>query len=273
MRDLNVAQLLTEEIILKAIFIYSIHEPPGYSLSFRERPRACNVLFIYNAGRREYSVPGGEDFTLSAGDILYIPVGSRYSFLITDTQNQPLDSAIAINFDITDRFGEPVCFGSFPRILLKDKLAHYFTMFSRIEAVGRDRVNNGMLLKSLVYALLFEILTEMQTEESLNRPWNAILPAIRLTESEPERDIPIPRLAQMCGVSETRLRRLWSEYTGGVSPVDYRNRLRIDLAENLIRTGDTTVENAAYRAGFRDIPHFYRMYRRFKGHSPLAEEE
>ena len=107
----------------------------------------------------------------------------------------------------------------------------------------------------------------------MQQPWHVILPAIRLTEADPARDIPIPELVQLCGVSETRLRRLWNEYTGGISPVDYRNRLRIDLAEKLIRTEHITVENAAYQSGFRDIPHFYLMYRRFKGHSPLAEAE
>ncbi len=271
MRTLTAHQMLTEEIILEDVFILSVHEPEGYSSSFREKPREANVLFLYNAGHREYSTPDAETFSVYPGDILYIPIGSRYSFRILETGDQPTDYGIAINFRLRDKSGNRVRLMDHPHVLMHDRLEHYFTLFSRIEVAGRDRIHNVMLVKSLVYALLYEMLNELQLSTVMKQPWSVILPAIRLTESDPARDIPIPELARLCCVSETRFRRLWNEYTGGISPVDYRNRLRIDLAEKLIHTERMTVENAAYHAGFHDIPHFYRLYRRFKGRSPLTE--
>ena len=272
MRILTAHQMLTEDLILQDVLINSVHEPKGFSSSFQEKPRDTSVLFLYNAGCREYFVADDRDFPLRPGDILYIPIGARYIFRITDTGEQPQDYGIAINFRLRDKSGEDVCLTDAPRVIHRDRLAHYFTLFSRIEAAGRDRINNGMLVKSLVYALLYEIFSELQLSEVMKQPWHVILPAIRLTEADPAQDIPVPGLAQLCGVSETRFRRLWNEYTGGISPVDYRNRLRIDLAEKLIRTEHITVENAAYQSGFRDIPHFYRMFRKFKGTAPLERE-
>ena len=269
MRDLKIAQMLSEDILIYNIAVLSVREPLGYSRVYRTRNRDCNVLFLYNEGERLYTLSDGRTFTLRPGEILYVPQYSEYSFRITDTGDAPCDSAIAINFLLMDAEGEPIRLGNAPRVLVKDKLEHYLTLFHRIEKQSLERGKSEMLLKALVYELFYEMLSEYHLTEAMAKPWSIILPAINLTESDPVQDIPIPELARLCGVSETRFRRLWGEYSGGVSPVEYRNRLRIDYAQKLIATGKVTVETAAYQAGFRDLAYFYRVYRRLKGKKPL----
>ena len=272
MQSLLTAQMLSEDIQLQDIVIHVVHEPLGFVYSFCRKPRDCNVFYLYNIGRREYSLVNGEQFTLEPDCILYVPQDAKYSFRITDTGDTPYDWGIAIRFRMKKRDGEPVCYGEQPRVLIHDWLNHYFTLFRRIEDTSRSS-SDVMLQKSLLYAVLYEILCEIQLTEVDNQPWSVILPAIHLVESDPARDIPIPELARMCGVSETRFRRLWSIYTNGVSPVEYRNRLRINLAEKFIRNGSMTVESAAYQAGFRDLSYFYRLYRRLKNKNPLWQTQ
>jgi transcriptional regulator GlxA family with amidase domain len=55
---------------------------------------------------------------------------------------------------------------------------------------------------------------------------------------------------------------LFKQYTGGESAVTYRNRLRLEQVERLLHTEQVTVEYAARKAGFHDMSHFYRLYKR-----------
>lgn len=262
MRYLGTKELLTEEIILQNVFALPIREPQGAESVFRNKRRQCSVLFLYLAGEREYTVDNNESFRLVPGDILYVPQYASYRFRIT--KGDPCDYAIAINFTMSDAIGQGVCFGSKPRILIKDRLGHYQARFLKILEISGGAHLHGLLLKSAVYSLLYELLYELLGREAVILPWRDILPAIEQIEADAAADIPIPRLAQECGVSETRFRRLFRLYTGGISPVQYRNQLRMEKAIRMLRTEQVTVEQAARDAGFSDMSYFYRLLRRYK---------
>lgn len=269
-RILSTEQMLNEPVCVHDLLTTAVRQPLGYSYTFRNQMRTCSVLCLYLSGRREYTLAdNGEHFFLTPGDVLYIPQYSRYGFKITDAGENGSDFMIAVNFSMTDASGEPVNYGPQPRILLRDRLHHYFTLFQRMEATSRTSSGNAMLLKSLFFGLLHEILCELNSTETMNAPYRAILPAISHIENDPASDDAIPDLARLCGVSQTQFRRLFSEYTGGLSPVEYRNTLRIEKADRLIRSGFVTVEQAARESGFSDLSHFYRVYKRLKGSTPV----
>lgn len=264
MRYLSAAELLSEEIQLRNICILPIREPLHREGVFTGKKRHCSVLFLYLVGQREYTPNNGLPFLLNPGEILYVPQYSSYRFRITDVGEDGCDFAIAINFEMVDQYGEAVCLSEDPHIVLKDTMSHYFTRFQRALSIDTGVKTNTMLLQSTVYSLCYEIFSELQLNEAEQAPWRVILPAIDAIESAPAKDIPIPTLARRCGVSETRFRQLFVQYTGGESAVQYRNRLRIELARRMLRTQQVTMEYAAREAGFRDMSHFYRLYKRYQ---------
>lgn len=264
MRYLSATEILSEDIELHNVCVFPIREPLGHEGVFANKKRRCNVFFLYLAGQREYTCENGESFFLNPNEILYIPQYATYRFRITKASENNCDFAIAVNFEMTDRNGEAVCFGAQPRILMKDTLSHYFTRFHDALTLESGTKASALLLKSRVYSLCYEIFSELHLTEAAKEPWRTILPAIDAIESAPAEDIPIPELAKLCGVSETQLRKLFNQYTGGLSPVAYRNRLRLELVERMLRTEQVTVEYAARSAGFRDMSHFYRIYKRRK---------
>ena len=264
MRYLSPAELLSEEIHLHNICVLPIREPLHPEGAFADKKRHCSVLFLYLDGRREYTRQNGECFSLCPGEILYVPQYATYRFRITDVSDNNSDYAIAINFTMTDSTGETVCLCEDPCVLFRDRLSHYFTRFQRALSVDTGIKTNAMLLKSTVYSLCHEIFSELALTASAQAPWHTILPAIDAIESAPAEDVPIPVLAHLCGVSETRFRQLFLQYTGGESAVTYRNRLRIEQAIRLLSTKQVTVEYAAREAGFRDMSHFYRLYKRYQ---------
>ncbi len=74
--------------------------------------------------------------------------------------------------------------------------------------------------------------------------------------------LPLAEIARACGVSERTLTRKFTEATG-VTPLRYKQLLRLERAEHLIGHG-ATVEAAARTVGFQDA----RMLRRLRAREP-----
>lgn len=264
MRYLSIQEILSEQIDFRNICVFPVREALGRENIFENKQRYCNVFFLYIAGQREYRTHDGSTFFLNPGDILYVPQHASYRFRITAAQSDLLDYALAVNFEMFDTKGENVCFAQSPTVLLHNATTRYQPRFLYTDSLDTGEKNRIMPLKAAVYALCYDILSDVQ---GANAAWKDILPAIELLEADPAQVLPIPDLARLCGVGETRFRKLFLLYTNGLSPVQYRNRLRIEQVNRMLRTEQVTVEYAAHKAGFRDMSHFYRIY---KKHNPDA---
>ncbi|MBQ3592771.1 MAG: helix-turn-helix transcriptional regulator, partial [Clostridia bacterium] len=56
------------------------------------------------------------------------------------------------------------------------------------------------------------------------------------------------------------------EYTGE-TPVEYRTRLRLEMAFGMLADGECSVTEAAARSGFNSISFFCREFKKFYGYS------
>ena len=259
MRYLEIKDFLNEDIDIRDVRVLSVRERIKTKNLFKKR--AYSVMFMYISGRRQYVPSEGEPFFLNPGDVMYVPEGSAYKFCILE--GDPLDYAIAVNFLMRDKSGEAVCLSKAPTVLINDTPKHYEPKFLRALATDSGTKSRTLLLKSEIYRLFHEIFTEKLYKECEALPFREILPAINKIEACPAEDTPIPELARLSGVCETKLRKLFSQYTGGLSPVQYRNRLRLEQVTRSLKTQEITVEQAAREAGFRDMAHFYRLYKKY----------
>ena len=83
-------------------------------------------------------------------------------------------------------------------------------------------------------------------------------------------------IAEHIGLSERTLYR-YVQNAYGISPNHYLRRLRLDRAEELLRSGDyRTIKEVALRVGYRKIPYFTRLFEEDRGVHPqdiLREHE
>ena len=93
-------------------------------------------------------------------------------------------------------------------------------------------------------------------------------PAILALESRLDEPVDIASLARLCCMSETSFREKFKRFTGGVAPLEYRSRLRIERADELLRSGSFTVAEVAAALGFFDTAHFCRTYKKLRGAPP-----
>jgi len=106
-------------------------------------------------------------------------------------------------------------------------------------------------------------------------PWlegrNHIHPAVHRAQdamaADPGRPWTLQRLARIAGASSRHLSRLFHEHAG-MSITDYRNRLRVALARELLSQTQFDMEHVAERSGFGSTRQLRRAWRRQYTSSP-----
>jgi AraC-like DNA-binding protein len=91
--------------------------------------------------------------------------------------------------------------------------------------------------------------------------------ALRLMQDEPARPWTVASLAARCGVSRAHLARRFHELAGE-PPMAYLTRWRLDLAADLLRESDATVEAVARRVGYSGSFALSAAFKRVRGISP-----
>jgi len=81
--------------------------------------------------------------------------------------------------------------------------------------------------------------------------------------------VSLEQLAQVANMSVRSLSRAFKEATG-LTPVQYQQRLRLEIAANLFQNSDLSIEAISARCGFEDARHFRRLWQRQFGTSPAT---
>ena len=205
-----------------------------------------------------------KDRQLQAGskDLVYLPGGTAYR------SHWPEDSEFMV-VDLLLHNGEenPIRFGDTPSILLHDSHGTYRGLLEELAAKS-DTIGPFDWLERL--SLSFKLLCEMARDTNkseLDERYRKIKPALTFLQNNYTEDFPVEELARMCCLSAGRFRRVFSECLG-MTPVEYRNKLRIQKAVTLIKTGTYTVGEVAEAVGISDIKYFSKLFKRYAGVSP-----
>ena len=234
------------------------------SETYRENSAQWDRFVYLLSGERVFDF-GEQTILLGVGDMLLIPVGMPYRSRSAGTS--PCRMGV-INVQLRDEeSGEVVRFGDAPQLLFHDEHGVYSGLLEEIER----KQNAGepyYCLERLGNAakLLCDFMREhsrSQYEENLRR----IYQGLNYLENNLRENNSIEELAQMCALSAGSFRRLFFECKG-MSPVDYRNSLRVRRAGELLASGKYTVGEVAEAVGIPDSKYFSKTFKRYTGMLP-----
>ena len=80
-------------------------------------------------------------------------------------------------------------------------------------------------------------------------------------------EIDVKELADVASVTKTYFIRLFKQEFG-LSPIQYINRKKVERAQLLLFTTDSSVKEVAYKLGFSDHSYFIRLFRKVAGITP-----
>ena len=143
--------------------------------------------------------------------------------------------------------------------------------FSRLEQLVPQAGVSGDLRRK---AAFFDLLAACMPEFAQQSPGSLakIIPGVSALEAQFLQNNTISQYAALCGLRESRFRLLFSEYFG-MSPVEYRNTLRMRYAHDLMNQLHCSVADAAQAAGFTSTSYFCRLHRKMFGTSPAGMED
>lgn len=161
----------------------------------------------------------------------------------------------------------------------KKQLSNVFTQSSHPIIVNNiNRLYNELLQKRYGYKPLCQYLfattmidvyrASSVTEHAENKKHMApIIPALSYISLHYSENITSSKLAEICYISQTHLRRLFKEYTG-ISPLEYVYKARITAATALLRTSSMSILDIAYAVGYSTQTSFNSHFKRFTGTTP-----
>lgn len=146
-------------------------------------------------------------------------------------------------------------------------------ILSLIDEMRQKRPFYLVSARGLLLSLIIELaraaeddhskLPEPKAERNL-----VILDALNYVSSRYNEDIRINDLAEVCHMSETHFRRVFRDIMS-VGPLEYINMVRVEMACNMLRTTDYSMDTVARRAGYPTMTTFDRNFRRVTGYTPL----
>jgi len=173
-----------------------------------------------------------------------------------------------------DRRQEIICLwadlGSCPRfheaIRLPDTGGAFRQLFRSIwvEHVGNRRFAQEVIacyLRTLLW-LVRQQLAEPPTESRFQ-----VERCLTYINENYAQDFPVEALAEMVSVSPSYLFRIFRKRMG-VTPVHYRNVVRVEKAKHLLLDGTLRLDEIAGRVGYEDVRYFARVFKKETGASP-----
>lgn len=95
---------------------------------------------------------------------------------------------------------------------------------------------------------------------------------LNLIHSHINEDIDLDECAKMCYLSRDHFNHLFKKQFG-CSPVQYRNKIRIERAKQLLSDNHTSISECADALGFSDVNYFYRLFKKICGISPAKYKQ
>jgi AraC-like DNA-binding protein len=286
---------------------WCVGEPSGVEVCIEHLPDAQHIVIYHlvSEGRCEASVPGGPAVSASAGDLIIIPGGEAHA-LGSDlsrpradgsrlvVQRGP-DEAPQVRYGGGGELTRMVCgylacdsslfdtvLAALPRVMVINMRegpgAQWLTSSIRfsIAESAAQRAGAGTVLAKLSELMFVEAIRRyIEGLPAGQTGWLAGLrdrfvgKTLALIHSKPAHPWTVEELAGAVGLSRSALAE---RFTGliGQPPMQYLTRWRLQLAANLLRSGNRSVASVAADVGYDSEAAFSRAFKRELGTTPAA---
>jgi AraC-like DNA-binding protein len=243
-----------------------------------EMSHSFEKICLVEAGSGELQY-GTERLGIATGFILRVPAQQQHRFV--DFFDSPMTlsvlcvetSAMASPLEVVELWqelvglmpiGKPLLV---PNAYLESELRRLFrciTLELGLARAGREAVLFALAIQLLV---LLRRIAEDQPTCRVQQPSPAFLSSVAELEDRFADPLQIKELAKCAGMCYRSYTENFRRHKG-MTVTQYITQRRIEFSQRrMIETGD--ILGSALESGFRDLSHFYRIFKRYVGHTPL----
>jgi len=233
-----------------------------FDVSGAPRPHFCMGLILSGRGIFR-DAASGESVEVTAGDIIFVPIGSRY---VSEWFGDPTAEYISMHFI----FGTPAAVSREQDFQLqKITLPDTATVRTDFEAALAGSTKEGAAHLSALgalYRVLATVLPCLSAGEHTHMD-ERIRRAIAYIEENAAEPITVEALAAAAQMSVPRFYPAFKEATG-VTPIAYVNHIRVRHAIILMTQNEDSIEKISDTVGFESAAYFRRVFRAATGKTP-----
>ncbi len=241
---------------------YNYHTQHIFDASDSPRPHFCMGLILEGRGIFTDCIHG-QEISVSAGDIIFVPISSRY---ISKWYGEPQITYISIHFI----FDSNAAISERKRFLLqKIKVSDFDALEKSFSYIYQNFSGNEFeQLSTLakIYEIFAKIFPLLKAEEHQTLDTRIAIATNHIEQNYYE-ELSIDTLAQKCNMSLPRFYPKFKEQTG-LTPTEYINRFRISRAIILLLDENNTIEYISEQVGFVSSAYFRRVFKKITGKSP-----
>ena len=232
---------------------------------FMQTPRYSSALFtVITDITVRYTDKSGDTFTAKNGDIVYCPLGGEYKFEVIPPVNSDYlgkVKTLCVNFNMIRPDKKIITLSRKPIKVVDFKNAQLEKDFFDISEFALK----PMMRKYKLYKIMKTVI-DIYSKDSENTL--LLKNAVRYLEEHYTENLKMSLLAEKFNLSESHFRKLFKGFTG-LSPVEYRNGLRVEHAKELLNQNTVSVAEVARAVGIEDQFYFSRIFKEAEGISPL----
>ncbi len=253
-------RLAQPDFTVKDIDILHVARDAYYKHSYHNgRIKYGFIYTVKGKMRNEFLDGPDENIEVEQGELIFIPKGCRYYGVYAE----PGTEIKIVQFSVAS--------GALPSYLSSPVKLSFPKVGEAIDAFFKPNENHMVGSPFYYYACLYELFREIdEVFGGLPNKYNKLQAALAELSAHFYENVPISHYAALCDISEVSFRRLFREYMG-VSPLDYRNSLRLENARIRLQSGEYNVSEAAESVGFSNLSFFIRSYKKKYGYTPKKE--
>lgn len=262
-------QLLTDSLRIR--FLHMRQYRLDYVWMISQRKLEQTVLWYIREGRCSLSVDG-HSYIGEAGDMLVIPGGSSMSSraLSTTVVIVSVNLEAEVSF-LSHRSWAQLLHVPVKPVLNRSELVPLLDRMLRTSeaaTAGQALLLQADLLRTL--GLLLDQCHRADLYDSsplVSSTDPRIRSVIEFIARNPAHHPSLTELAELAGVSESHLRKLFVRETG-LAPLSFVQRLKINQAKLRLQETSERISDIAYQLGYEDANYFTRLFKRTTGYAP-----
>lgn len=232
---------------------------------FREVPRPHFCMGLVIKGSACFKENGGEKIFVNSGDIIFVPIASRY---ISEWSGSPDILYISIHFAFEPSGGLSERGGFKVQRVAAEDFEKAKAMYEYIyEKYTSEDISERFSVLGKFYGFLAEILPRLEKSEATEYD-KRLDEAVNYIRLNSEKEISVSYLADLCNMSVSNFYLLFKRYFN-MTPIEYINGIRIGCAMRLLKTDKAlAVEAVSEMSGFSSAAYFRRVFKKTVGMSP-----
>ncbi len=222
-----------------------------------------NTIFFITEG--EGSLSSGEyESNFSDDDVFFMPSGCEceYSF-----EQKGFPSAYAINFKLIGKEYVDKANVNLLHVGAEKKNTNRIIRMiiqQMIEKNEKNAPGKELLLISYLYKIIHELYNSKNEKPNTR---GEIQKGIKYIEANYLDEFEIEGVARNCGMCLSLFYKSFKENTG-LTPIEYKNRLKIDRAIELLKEKGHSLEDISNALNFCNQSYFIRTFKHFTGFTP-----